>query len=65
MKKAAICFTAYGKAVIEKLNKAAVEKGIGPATAYISMRDADEDGGFIKVTEPLEEWAEINSRTAR
>ena len=57
MKKAAICFTAYGKAVIEKLNKAAVEKGIEPATAYISMRDADEDGGFIKVTESLEEWA--------
>ena len=57
MKKAAICFTAYGKAVIEKLNKAAVAKGIEPATAYISMKEADEDGGFIKVTESVEEWA--------
>ncbi len=59
MKKAAICFTDYGKAVIEKLNKAAVEKGIEPAAAYISMRDSDEDGGFIKVTEALEEWAAV------
>ena len=57
MKKAAICFTDYGKAVIGKLNKAAVEKGIEPAVAYISMKDSDEDGGFIKVTESLEEWA--------
>ena len=57
MKKAAICFTAYGKAVIEKLNKAAVEKGIEPATAYISMKDAAEDDRFIRVTESLEEWA--------
>ncbi len=56
MKKAAICFTAYGKAVIEKLNRAAVAKGIEPATAYISMKEDDEDGGFIKVTESVEEW---------
>ncbi len=57
MKKAAICFTAYGKAVIEKLNRAAVAKGIELATAYISMKEDDEDGGFIKVTESVEEWA--------
>ncbi len=56
MKKAAICFTAYGKAVIEKLNKAASAKGIEPATAYISMQKAPEDDSFIKVTEPLEKW---------
>ncbi len=57
MKKAAICFTVYGKAVIEKLNKAAAAKGIEPATAYISMRDECEDSGFIKVKESVEEWA--------
>lgn len=57
MKKAAICFTEYGKAVIEKLNTAAAAKGIEPAAAYISMRDVCEDGGFIKVKESVEEWA--------
>ncbi len=57
MEKAAICFTAYGKAVIEKLNKAAAEKGIEPVTAYISMHNAPEDDGFIKVKESVEKWA--------
>ena len=57
MKKAAICFTEYGKAVIEKLNTAAAAKGIEPAAAYISMRDVCEDSGFIKVKESVEEWA--------
>ena len=56
MKKVAVCFTPYGKAVIEKLNRAAVEKGIRPAEAWFSMEGVPEEDGFHKITEPLEEW---------
>ncbi len=56
MKKVAICFTSYGKALTEKLNREAVSKGIEPVTPYISMEGAPDDPGFIKVTESLEEW---------
>ena len=56
MKKAAICFTADGKKVIERLNQAALDKGIEPAEAYICQADFEGCTGFVKVTEPLEKW---------
>ena len=56
MKKVAVCFTQYGKAVIEKLNQEAAKQGIKPAVPYISMQDATEEEGFLKIMEPLEEW---------
>ena len=43
MKKVAVCFTQYGKAVIEKLNQEAAKQGIKPAVPYISMQDATEE----------------------
>ena len=56
MKKVAICFTKDGKKVIEKLNQAAMDKGIEPAKAYICHGDLESCAGFVKVTEPLEKW---------
>ena len=40
MKKAAICFTRNGMAVIERMNRAAEAAGIRPAEAYVRMADA-------------------------
>lgn len=39
MKKAAICFTRHGKALIERLNRSAAAAGIEGAQAYISMNN--------------------------
>lgn len=47
MKKAAICFTSYGKEVINKLNKACMDHGIRPVEEYISA----------ELDIPLSDWS--------
>ena len=49
MKKAAICFTRHGKALIERLNRSAAAAGIEGAQAYISMKN-----NTIPPTDPYE-----------
>ena len=55
MKKAAICFTAYGKALIEKLNEKLEQAGLEKAQAYISMAGEETPEGFESVTS-LTDW---------
>ena len=55
MKKVAICFTAYGKAVIEKLNTASHKRGIDIVKAYV-MGDDKTYEGFENVKVSLTDW---------
>ncbi len=56
MKKKAICFSRKGAQVIERINRALIRRGIEPAEAFICMKEAEAEGGFVKVTEPLHDW---------
>ncbi|WP_029320294.1 cobalt-precorrin 5A hydrolase [Butyrivibrio sp. AE3004] len=58
MKKIAICFTHNGEAIIEKINKLSLERGISGIEAYISMETDTIREGFIKITGSLSEWTE-------
>ncbi|MBE5846828.1 MAG: hypothetical protein E7300_04045 [Lachnospiraceae bacterium] len=49
MEKIAICFTGYGRAVIEKINTEAKKAGINPVIPYVSGEGKDYPG-FTKVT---------------
>ena len=71
MTKAAICFTTYGKSLIERLNEAAEQAGIEKVQPYISMKDSQlpqpetqtasgtdsNETDFRTVTVPLSVWA--------
>ena len=46
MKKAAICFTKDGKALIERLNEELTKAGLEKAKAYISMQGIESDDDF-------------------
>ena len=55
MKKAAICFTKDGKALIERLNEELTKAGLEKAKAYISMQGNEPDEDFESVTD-LKDW---------
>ena len=55
MKKAAICFTKDGKALIERLNERLVEAGLEKVKAYICMEGKEHAEGFEIVTS-LTDW---------
>ena len=55
MKKAAICFTKDGKALIERLNEELTKAGLEKAKAYISMQGIESDDDFESVTD-LKDW---------
>ena len=55
MKKAAICFTKDGKALIERLNERLDEAGLEKVRAYISMEGKEHAEGFEIVTS-LTDW---------
>ena len=56
MKKAAICFTKDGKALIERLNEKLTKAGLERAQAYISMGEDSDCEGFESVKESLTDW---------
>ncbi|MCR5734303.1 MAG: cobalamin biosynthesis protein [Lachnospiraceae bacterium] len=56
MKKAAICFTKDGKALIERINEKLTKAGLERAQAYISMGEDSDCEGFESVKESLIDW---------
>ena len=57
MKKAAICFTKDGKALIERLNEELTKAGLEKAKAYISMQGIEPADDFESVTD-LKDWTD-------
>ncbi len=60
MKKLAICFTACGMDVIEKINRESKDKGIRPLEPFLCSDAGKERDGFIKVNEPVGDWTETH-----
>ena len=56
MKKLAMCFTANGRKIIERINEESIKYGISPCTGYICGRSADPSGGFEFVDTSVAEW---------
>ncbi len=54
----AVCFSDKGAAVLQRLIKAAGEKGIEAPKAYYSFNTGDAPEGFERVSGSLKDWAE-------
>lgn len=56
MRKLAVCFTAHGEHIIEKINSESRKRGIRPALAFVCRNAVEVKKGFRKVTQPIGEW---------
>ena len=58
MGKVAICFSASGAAVLEKLNEALTAAGLQPWECHISM-EGDVPDGFVAIKDSLQDWCAL------
>ena len=58
MRKLAVCFTANGESIIEKINAECKNKGIGPLEPYICSDTKKVREGFNKITQHVGKWTE-------
>ncbi|MBR6451170.1 MAG: cobalamin biosynthesis protein, partial [Lachnospiraceae bacterium] len=58
MSKVAICFSASGAAVLEKLNEASTAAGLQPWECHISM-EGDVPDGFVRIKDSLQDWCAL------
>ena len=56
MRKLAVCFTANGESIIEKINTECENKGIRPLEPFICSDKERVREGFEKISQPLSEW---------
>ena len=60
MKRLAVCFSANGAKIIEKINKACEDKDIAPLTCYALTSSEDIPDDFIRVSEDVYKWTSDN-----
>ena len=60
MKKLAICFSKSGANIIEKINRACVDKDITPLSCYALTSSEDIPGDFTRVSSDVYKWTSDN-----
>ncbi len=60
MKRLAVCFSANGAKIIEKINMACEDKDIAPLTCYALTSSEDIPDDFIRVSEDVYKWTSDN-----
>ena len=60
MKRLAVCFSANGAKIIEKINMACEDRDIAPLTCYALTSSEDIPDDFIRVSEDVYKWTSEN-----
>lgn len=60
MKRLAVCFSANGAKIIEKINMACEDRDIAPLTCYALTSSEDISDDFIRVSEDVYKWTSDN-----
>ncbi len=60
MKRHAVCFSANGAKIIEKINMACEDRDIAPLTCYALTSSEDIPDDFIRVSEDVYKWTSDN-----